>query len=58
MLELDLRRNPIMVINPGLHNIDKIDVPQFKIDSFENAVKHTNLIEVIENMQKEKITKP
>lgn len=58
ILELDLKRHPIMIINEDLDNVKPLKIPQVKIDSFENAVKNTNLIEVIEKVKKERITKP
>ncbi len=58
ILELDLKRHPIMIINEELDNIKPSNIPRVKIDSFENAVKNTNLLEVIEKVKREKITKP
>jgi hypothetical protein len=57
-MELDLKRNPIMIINEELDNVKPSKIPQVKIDSFENAVKNTNLLEVIEKVKRERITKP
>jgi hypothetical protein len=57
ILELDLKRHPIMIINEELDNVKPSKIPQVKIDSFENAVKNTNLLEVIEKVKMEKITK-
>jgi hypothetical protein len=57
-MELDLKRNPIMIINEELDNVKPTNIPQVKIDSFENAVKNTNLLEVIEKVKRERITKP
>ena len=58
VLELDLKRHPIMIINEELDNVKPPKIPQIKIDSFENAIKNTNLLEVIEKVKKESITKP
>jgi hypothetical protein len=58
ILELDLKRHPIMIINEELDNVKPLNIPQVKIDSFENAVKNTNLLEVIEKVKRERITKP
>ncbi|MBK8052243.1 MAG: hypothetical protein IPK35_02895 [Saprospiraceae bacterium] len=58
IMELDLKRNPIMIINEELDNVKPTNIPQVKIDSFENAVKYTNLLEVIEKVKRERITKP
>ncbi|HMR90162.1 MAG TPA: hypothetical protein PKD51_18500, partial [Saprospiraceae bacterium] len=58
ILELDLKRQPIMIINEELDNVKPSNIPQVKIDSFENAVKNTNLLEVIEKIKRERITKP
>ena len=58
IIDLDLKRHPIMIINEELDNVKPIKIPQVKIDSFENAVKNSNLLEVIEKVKKERITKP
>ena len=58
ILELDLKRHPIIIINEELDNARPSKIPQVKIDSFENAVKNTNLLEVIEKKKKKKISKP
>ncbi len=55
---LDTKRRPIIAINKKLNKSRNMEIPQFKIDSFENAVKNTNLLEVIEKVRKERITKP
>lgn len=58
ILELDLKKHPIMIINEELDNVKPSKIPQIKIDSFENAIKNTDLLEVIEKIKKERITKP
>ena len=58
ILDLDLKRHPIMIINEELDNAKPSNIPQVKLDSFENAVKNTNLLEVIEQLKKEGIKKP
>ncbi|MCB9309830.1 MAG: hypothetical protein H6567_07230 [Lewinellaceae bacterium] len=58
ILELDLKRHPIMIINEELDNVKPTNIPQVKIESFENAVKNTNLLEVIEKVKRKKIPKP
>ena len=57
ILELDLKRHPIMIINEELDNVKPTNIPQVKIDSFENSVKNKNLLEVIEKVKTERITK-
>ncbi|MBK8391989.1 MAG: hypothetical protein IPL23_23120 [Saprospiraceae bacterium] len=57
ILELDLKRHPIMIVNEELDNVKPSNIPQVKIDSFENAVKNTNLLEVVEKIKREKTTK-
>jgi hypothetical protein len=54
---LDIKRKPIIAINKKLNKSRNMKIPQFKIDSFENAVKNTNLLEVIEKVRKERIKK-
>lgn len=46
-----------MIINEELDRVKPKNIPQVKIDNFENAVKNTNLLEVIEKLKKERITK-
>jgi hypothetical protein len=58
ILGLDLKRHPIMIINEELDNAKPSNIPQVKIDSFENAVKNSNLLEVIEKRKQESIIKP
>ncbi len=41
-----------MIINEELDNVMSNNIPQVKIDSFENAAKNTNLLEVIEKVKK------
>lgn len=36
----------------------KTKYPQVKIDGFHNAIKNTDMLEVVEQINKEKITKP
>jgi hypothetical protein len=38
-------------------NISKTKFPQVKIDGFNNAVKNTDLLKVVEQIKKEKIAK-
>ena len=58
ILELDFKGHPIMIINEELYHVEPSNISQVKIDSFENAVKNTNLFEVIEKVKRERITKP
>ncbi len=58
ILNLDLKRHPIMIINEELDNVKPSNIPQVKLDSFEKAVKNTDIIEVIEKLKKEGIKKP
>jgi hypothetical protein len=58
ILDLDLKRHPIMIINEELDNVKPSNIPQAKLDSFEKAVKNTDLLEVIEKLKKEGIKKP
>ena len=46
-----------MIVNEELDNVKPSNIPQVKIDSFENAVKNTNLLEVVEKIKREKTTK-
>ncbi|MBK7633889.1 MAG: hypothetical protein IPJ13_06030 [Saprospiraceae bacterium] len=55
---LDIRRKPIIAINKKLNNARNMELPQFKIDNVENAKKNTNLLELIDKINKERITKP
>jgi hypothetical protein len=55
---LDIRRKPIIAINKKLNSARNMELPQFKIDNVENAIKNTNLLELIDKINKERITKP
>jgi hypothetical protein len=55
---LDIRRKPIIAINKKLNTARNMELPQFKIDNVENAIKNTNLLELIDKINKERITKP
>ncbi|MBK9737722.1 MAG: hypothetical protein IPO92_23385 [Saprospiraceae bacterium] len=55
---LDLKRKPIIAINKKLNSARNMELPQFKIDNVENAIKNTNLLELIDKINKERITKP
>lgn len=56
--KLDIKRNPIIAINKKLNKSRKMKLPQFKIDNFENDVKNTNLLDIIENVNKKRVAKP
>ncbi|MFZ1703393.1 MAG: hypothetical protein WAT79_03550 [Saprospiraceae bacterium] len=53
---LDLKRKPIIAINKKLNSARNMELPQFKIDNVENAIKNTNLLELIDKINKERIT--
>ncbi|MBK8627775.1 MAG: hypothetical protein IPN86_20095 [Saprospiraceae bacterium] len=55
---LDIRRKPIIAINKKLNSARNMELPQFKIDNVENAIKNTNLLELMDKINKERITKP
>jgi len=55
---LDIKRNPIIDINKKLNKSRKMKLPQFKIDNFENDVKNTNLLDIIESVNKKRVAKP
>jgi hypothetical protein len=55
---LDVKRKPIIAINKKLNKARNMELPQFKVDNIENAVKDTNLLELLEKINKERITKP
>jgi hypothetical protein len=55
---LDIRRKPIIAINKKLNSARNMELPRFKIDNVENAIKNTNLLELIDKINKERITKP
>ena len=55
---LDLKRKPIIAINKKLNSARNMELPQFKIDNVENAIKNTNLLELMDKINKERITKP
>jgi hypothetical protein len=55
---LDIRRKPIIAINKKLNNARNMELPRFKLENIENAIKNTNLLELIDKINKERITKP
>jgi len=55
--KLDIKRNPIIAINKKLNKSRNMKIPQFKIDNFENDVKNTNLLDIIERVNNERVTK-
>jgi hypothetical protein len=55
--QLDLKRKPIIAINKKLNNGRNMQLPQFKIDNIENAIKNTNLLEIKEKIENERITR-
>ena len=52
ILDLDLKRHPIMIINEELDNVKPSNIPQAKLDSFEKAVK--NILPDVETKPKRK----
>jgi hypothetical protein len=55
---LDIRRKPIIAINKKLNSARNMELPRFKLENIENAIKNTNLLELIDKINKERITKP
>lgn len=55
--KLDIKRNPIIAINKKLNKSRNMKIPQFKIDNFEYGVKNTNILDIIERVNKERVTK-
>jgi hypothetical protein len=53
---LDLKRKPIIAINKKLNKARSMELPQFKIDNVEHAIKNTNLLELIDKINKEKLS--
>jgi|JI7StandDraft_1071085.scaffolds.fasta_scaffold218667_3 hypothetical protein len=39
-------------------NTSKTKFPQVKIDGFQDAIKNTDMLKVVEQIKREKITKP
>jgi len=55
---LDLKRRPTIAINKNLNKFRDTPIPQIKIDNFEDALKNTNLRELIDTIKQKRITKP
>ena len=55
---LDIKRKPIIAVNRKLNDARNMELPQFKIDNIVNAIKNTNLLELIDKINEERITKP
>lgn len=55
LLQRDLKKDPILLINKKLNKYRNSNIPQEKIGKVKNLIENTNLFEAIE---KERITKP
>ncbi|MBK8627025.1 MAG: hypothetical protein IPN86_16090 [Saprospiraceae bacterium] len=58
LMELDLRRNPLITIDKTLDKYTNDPIPQTKIDKCNDAILNTNLLQVLAEIRKERITKP
>jgi hypothetical protein len=52
---LDVKRKPIIAVNKKLNKARNMELPQFKIDNLENAKKNTNLLEMVDFLNKRNI---
>jgi len=57
IMELDLRKNPLVTIDESLDKYSNDPIPQFKIDKCNDAIKNTNLLQVLEEIKNERIMK-
>ena len=47
ILEMDLKRSPIIVIDESLDKHLDDEIPQYKIDSLIDSVRNTNLLDIL-----------
>lgn len=47
LLELDLKKSPLIIVDDSLEKYEDDIIPQFKIDSVNDSVKNTNLLKII-----------
>lgn len=47
ILELDLKRNPIIVVDESLDKHLDDEIPQYKVDSLNDSLKSTNLLDIL-----------
>jgi hypothetical protein len=57
LMELDLKRNPLITIDESLDKYSNDQIPQIKIDKCNDAIKNTNLLSVLAEIRKERISK-
>jgi|GEM_PF-5487072 len=55
LLNRDLKKDPILLVNKKLNKYRNSTIPQGKIGKVQNLIENTNLFEAIE---KERSTKP
>lgn len=57
LMELDLRRNPLVTIDESLDKYSNDPIPQIKVDKCNDAIKNTNLLQVLAKIKNERIMK-
>jgi len=54
IVTLDIKRKPIIAINKKLNKDRNMELPKYKVDNIENAIKNTNLLELVNLKTKNK----
>ncbi|MBP6235548.1 MAG: hypothetical protein KA536_05390 [Saprospiraceae bacterium] len=49
LLELDLKKSPLIIVDDSLEKYEDDSIPQFKIDSVNDSVKNTNLLKILKD---------
>lgn len=57
LMELDLRRNPLVTIDESLDKYSNDPIPQIKVDKCNDSIKNTNLLQVLAEIKNERIMK-
>ncbi|MBK9565082.1 MAG: hypothetical protein IPO37_07860 [Saprospiraceae bacterium] len=58
LMELVLRKNPLVTIDESLDKYSNDPIPQIKIDKCNNVILNTNLLQVLEQRKKERKKEP
>ncbi|MBP6446107.1 MAG: hypothetical protein WAT22_00495 [Saprospiraceae bacterium] len=54
LMELVLRKNPLVTIDESLDKYSNDPIPQIKIDKCNNVILNTNLLQVLEQRKKQR----
>ena len=49
LLEMDLKKSPLIIVDDSLEKYEDDSIPQFKIDSVNDSVKNTKLLKILKD---------